>query len=107
MLSLKEIEDIMDERGFSPFAYLGDNMIHFVSKKLYNPIPVTNRHKNTPIFNVIVNRENEEFECIYHIEKSINTIQTPKCGSVMKDDHFDRIVIPFEQQIRWMARLSS
>lgn len=103
-LTRDEILEKMKERNFMMYATIGKTTLHFVSDHMYAGLDSTNKD---PVINVIVNLETEEFECVYNLEGSFNSLKTPMCGSVMKDDNFDRIVCRFEVQAKWMARLTN
>ena len=98
----------MGERGFVVYSQNGSSIVHFVSKHMYElaykePVKKT----QYPVINIIVDIENDKFQCLYQLEKSLTQLKTPKCGSVMNDAHFDRIVGQFETEAKWMARLTS
>jgi hypothetical protein len=104
----------MRERNFTVYATMGNskegtNKIHFVSAHMYD-FSYNDRVRprdRVPVINVIVDLEKDEFECIYNVPGSINMLNTPTCGSVMNDEHFDRIVCKFESQAKWMSRLTA
>lgn len=107
MLDKQQVEDKMKERGFTPYSYIEKTKIQFVSSHMYDMYykEKTPPRKRIPVINVIVNLETEEFQCIYCIPGSINTLNTPTCGSVMDDEHFNRIVGKFETQAKWLERI--
>jgi hypothetical protein len=99
----------MEERGFTVYATInGGKKIQFVSKHMYDFSykEKTPRREQVPVINVIVDLEKDEFQCSYIIGGSIDTLNTPECGSFMNDEHFDSIVGKFEIEAKWMARLS-
>lgn len=109
MLNKKEVVNKMKERGFTEYS-TSKTKIHFVSSHMYDVDVFYNEktppRKKMPIINIIVDLEKDEFQCIYNIKKSINTLSTPFCGSVLNDEHFDKIVGKFESHAKWMERLT-
>lgn len=108
MLNKELIRDKMKERGFITYATIGDSKIQFISEHMYNihyeeNTPVRQRK---PVINIIVDLEKEEFQCIYNINKSIDSLTSPYCGSVLNDNHFDNIVSRFESEAKWLSRLT-
>ncbi len=93
----------MKERSFS-MAYCGMSgdeiiSIDFISEE------VCRRGKTwVPPFICKVNLAKEEFEMCYTVPHSINVLRTPVCGSVMNDDHFQRIFVKFENAVRVLYR---
>lgn len=107
MLDKQLVIDKMKERGFVVYSAIGKTILQFVSEHMYDMTyrqRVTERER-LPIINVLVDLEKDEFKCIYNIDKSINTLNCPSCGSVMNDDHFDSIFSTFEGHAKWMERL--
>ena len=106
-LDKKTVVAKMKERGFVVYATVNSTKIHFVSAHMYDSHyeEKVQPRDRVPVFNVIVNLDNGEFECLYNIAGSINMMCVPACSPVMDDDHFDHIVSKFEAQIKWMARL--
>lgn len=107
MLDKSLVIQKMKERGFTVYASMGGTKIHFVSEHMYdtsyeNRVPLRER---IPVINIIVDLEKDEFKCIYNLNKSIDTLNSPSCGSVMNDDHFNKIVSKFESEAKWLARL--
>lgn len=103
MLDKAGLEKKMEERGFIVYAYIGSTKIQFITDSMYKQNDTGRRTK--PIINIIVDLENGEFNCIYNVEHSINTLQSPACSPVMNDTHFDRIVSVFESQAKWLSLL--
>lgn len=106
MLERKLVEEKMRERGFTVYATINGAKLQFVSKHMYDfsyedRTPPSQRE---PIINILVNLENGEFECFYNVEKSINKLICPKCSPVMNDEHFDRIVMKFETEAKWLEK---
>lgn len=100
MLDKDLVEEKMEERGFTIYSYRGTSIIHFVSEHMYDTdykdrVP---RKEQMPIITVLVNLERDEFECTYNC--GLNFLKTPKCGSVLNDEHFDKIVTQFESQAK-------
>ena len=107
MLGKELVVQKMRERGFVVYASIGSTKIHFVSERMYDSsyedrVPPRER---IPVINVIIDLEKDEFQCIYNLNQSINTLNSPSCGSVMDDNHFDKIVVKFELQAKWLARI--
>ena len=96
MLNKKEIEEKMQERGFTSYAVINNTQIQFISAHMYDYKIEVSKREQMPVINVVVNLETEEFYCLYNVPSSINMLKTPICGSVMNDKHFDRIVSKFE-----------
>lgn len=108
MLNKEEVIEKMKDRGFVVYSSMGKTKIQFISDHMYDvfyeeKIPL---RKRIPIINIIVDLENDEFLCIYNVKGSINTLNTPSCGSVLNDDHFDNIVSRFETQAKWLERIT-
>lgn len=105
MLVKDEIILKMEQRGFTINSYSMDNgkiiAIHFMSKEEY--VPNTTRIR-TPSFACNVNLKNEEFDFAYVVPYSINTLRSPKCSPVTKDDHFDKILNKFADQVHVLYR---
>jgi hypothetical protein len=108
MLNKELVKEKMKERGFIVYASIGNSKIQFVSEHMYN----ANYEENTPprqrkpVINIFVDLEKDEFQCAYNISKSINSLNSPSCGSVLNDSHFDNIVSKFESEAKWMSRLT-
>jgi len=99
MIDKQYMINIMEQRGFTPSFYGGDTIINFISKEIHD---INNNPRRCPIIGIKVWLDSEEFQGIYCVRTSINTIQTPKCGSVLLDEHFDRIIMKLEDQARIM-----
>lgn len=99
MIDKQYMINIMEQRGFTPSSYGGNTVINFISKEIHD---INNNPRRHPIINIRVWLDSEEFQGIYCVGTSINTIQTPKCGSILLDDHFDRIIMKLEDQARIM-----
>lgn len=106
MLNKDYIINKMKERGFTVYSS-NNKVIHFVSSRMYdtNYERKVKKRDRIPIINIIVYIDSEEFECRYNISEGINYIATPKCGSVLSDEHFDNIVGNFENDAKWIERL--
>jgi hypothetical protein len=108
MLDKNIVEEKIKERGFVTYASIGKTKIQFISEHMYqhqeNKEKASWRDKK-PTINIIVDLEKDEFTCIYNINNSFNTLNCPSCGSVLNNDHFDRIVCEFELQAKWLERL--
>lgn len=106
MLDKEQVIQKMNERGFVVHSYIGDNSILFLSDQIHNP-----NYKDIParqkpaIINIVTNLEKDEYQCTYNIPGSINKLQTPWCGPILNDSHFDNIVSVFESQAKWMMRI--
>lgn len=102
------LEEKMNERGFVVYATVGMMKLQFVSKHMYNSsyVDTTPPRQRKPVINIIVNLETEEFQCVFNLNNSIDTLNAPVCGSVMSDKHFDRIVTKFESEAKWMSMLN-
>lgn len=101
-LNKEEVKVKMEERGFTVFATMPPHGIQFISAHMFEM-----GGKKGPAINIVVDIEQDEFECIYNVPGSLNILKTPKCGSLMNDDHFDRIVCKFESHVRWLARIAN
>lgn len=92
-MTKQEAEAKLYERGFSVNAYGRD--------KDNNTISIYAGTDPMGPFsygcNVFLNTD--EFELKYAVPKSINILQTPKCGSFLDDDHFARIQRKFVPQV--------
>jgi len=106
MLDKQELIHKMQERGFTVYANIGKAKIQFISSHMYdihykeNTLP----RKRIPIINIIVDLEYNEFECIYNINESTNTLNTGICGSILNDKHFDNIVGKFESHAKILEK---
>lgn len=97
---------IMHSREFSLNAEsrAGDKAIsyYFLSKPVYH-----RRHKDRviiPAFCCTVYPDSDEFQLTYAVPKSINKLETPKCGSFKNEDHFFRILAKFETAVQVLYR---
>lgn len=102
MLDKSIVEKKMKERGFTVYATMGKVELHFISSHMYS----VSDNSDKPIINVIVNLENGNFQGLYNIKESINTLQTAKCGSVMNDEHFDKIIMKLETHAKILERFT-
>lgn len=106
MLDKDKVIEKMSERGFSVMSYsMKDShiieAIYFVSE----PILRKNSSRiHTPSIGCNVHLEKEEFELMYAVPCSINVLRTPKCGSLMSDNHFDKLCSKFEEQAHILYR---
>lgn len=107
MLERNLIEKKMNERGFTLYSSENNIFLTFVSSHMYDSsyIEKTPKRKQMPIINIIVNLEKDEFKCNYNIDKSINSLNSPWCGSILNDEHFDNIVGIFESQAKWLSMI--
>ena len=62
--------------------------------------------KKAPVFCTIT-LANEHFQFNYVVPKSVNQLQSPDCGAVMNDNHFDMIYSRFEEQATVLHRYFS
>ena len=69
----------MIERGFVLYS-VGANYVFMTP------------HTESPVISVKVNLETCEFQGVYVVPGSMNTLETPWCGDVLNDKHFDRII---------------
>lgn len=98
MLDENIVKDKLHERGFTINAYgrdAGDRTITIYA--ITDP-------RNEYSYGCTVHLKTEEFELNYAVPKSINVLQTPKCGSFLNDDHFMRILRKFEPQVEVLHR---
>lgn len=106
MLDKDKVIEKMSERGFSVMSYSMKHnniieAIYFVSE----PVLRDNSSRiHTPSIGCNVHLESEEFELMYAVPTSINVLRTPKCGSLMNDDHFNRLCAKFEEQAQILYR---
>ena len=87
--------DLMNKRGFSQCARAYTNNGSVVQSITF----LTEFNEDKPTYSCTVYLESREFELFYAIPCSINKLVTPKCGSVLNSEHFDRIRNKFEQQV--------
>lgn len=108
MLNKDLVIQKMKERGFVVYASMGNSVIQFVSKHMYETSyeDKVSLKERIPIINIIVDLEKDEFRCIYNLSKSIDTLNSPSLGSVMNDNHFDKLVLKFESEAKWMSILA-
>jgi len=106
MLDKDKVIEKMSECDFTVASYsMGPNdtikAIHFQSE------PFIRRGKVLiPSFGCNIYLEEDEFEFKYIVPGSINILCTPKCSSFesMNGDHFKRIYVKFEDQVRILYR---
>ena len=108
MLDKQVVIDKMKEHKFIVYAYIGKTKIQFISSHMYDIFykENTSARKRIPIINIIVDLEKDEFVCIYNVSESLNTLNTPSCGSFLNDEHFDSIVSKFEVHAKWLERIT-
>lgn len=94
----------MKERGFymASCGMSGDNIISIDFSA--NEVCRKDGTTQVPPFVCKVNLVKEEFEMFYAVPHSINVLRTPVCGSVMNDEHFQRIFVKFEDAVRVLYR---
>ena len=94
MLDKDKVIEKMSERGFTVMSYSMINT-HTVEAIFFTTDPL-----QSPSFGCNVYLESEEFEFMYAVPCSINVLRTAsKCGSLMNDDHFNRLRSKFEEQV--------
>lgn len=108
MLDKELVVKKMKERGFTVYANIGNTKVQFVSEHMYDTSYVINtpKRKQTPIINVLVDLDKDEFECQYNVSGSLNVLKTPSCGPVLNDTHFDNIVCKFESHAKWLSKIT-
>jgi hypothetical protein len=104
MLDKDKVIEKMEERGFTVYAHMGNSSIQFVSAHMYTTSKKRTK-RESPVINIIVDLEKDEFSCFYNIDNSINTLQAPPCSPVLDNKHFDGIVSKFEAHAGWMEKL--
>jgi len=106
MIEKKEIIiEKMKERGYSKLLETRNNNdlinISFIfetdEKQNKSLFPI-------PSYTVTVWVNDEEFQFCYGIPSSINKLVSPKCGSFMNDEHFDRLAMKFEKEASIIQR---
>lgn len=83
MLNKDEVLQKMSERNFSVLFY-GKTNKNDTSNILFVK-------KDKLAISCYVDLDEDTFTFSYNIPNSINQIKTPKCGSFMNDNHFDKI----------------
>ena len=105
MLSKEQVIEKMSERGFTVSSYAMEygNIIgiHFMSEPQCRE---GSKRIYTPAIGCNVDLKKEEFELVYAVPFSINVLRTPKCGSIMNDDHFDKLCMKFEEHAHILYR---
>ena len=89
----------MRNRGYSRVLENRNNFDETVSITfIYNPTEYDKTKRfPVPMYNVTVWLEDLEFQFMYAIPSSINKLISPKCGSFMNDEHFDKLAMKFER----------
>ena len=105
MLDKNEVVEKMKERGFTVYAYIGSTKIQFISSHIYDTEYIFNtpKRKRVPVINILIDLEKDEFQCRYNASRGLNYLLSPKCGSVLNDKHFDRIVGDFESDAKLLT----
>lgn len=102
-MDAKTIKSIMNDRDFSLAMESRDNnnkviSYYFVSEPVYH-----RRHKDVimiPTYGCTVYQDSGDFQFTYAVPKSINKLETPKCGSLENEDHFYNICAKFESAVQ-------
>ena len=112
MLDKDIVVSKMRERGFTVISYAVNSKsnteyeritsINFISEAVN--LKENSKRTYIPCYSCIINLQKEEFELIYAVPGSINVLRTPKCGSVLSDEHFDKICSKFEMHVRTLYR---
>ena len=85
-----ELEELMNKRGYTTISMRSGN------RSSMTLIP---KDTDNILFSVTIYVDSEEFMLQYTVPQSINTLSTPKCGSVRNEEHFNRIVDKFKSQV--------
>lgn len=86
------IMDTMKARGFTYNLEIRDGNGNPTSYHFLSPIS-----EDKAVFNCTVYPQSGDFKFTYGVPKSINTLESPKCGPFTNDAHFGRIKRKFEQ----------
>ena len=107
-MTKQEVIDIMKERGYT-FSMESRNGKGEIIGLYFLSEPVLSKRRNDdkvliPSYNCTVYPNSDEFQMTYAVSKSINTLQSPKCGSFTNEDHFNRIGAKFESAVEVLYR---
>ncbi|MBY6948393.1 hypothetical protein [Clostridium botulinum] len=92
----KEIEDLMEQRGFTLWATLGNKKLQFLS----------NNDNTDLVINCIINPETEEFEFKYLVSKSVMQLVNPKCSPFTNKKHFEGMLNKFMRAVEELQYLN-
>lgn len=92
----KEIEDLMEQRGFMLWATLGGKNLQFLSK---------NDNKDL-VINCIINPETKEFEFKYLVPYSVMQLVNPKCSPFDDEKHFNGMLRKFMKAVEELQYLN-
>ena len=93
------IMDTMNARGFTYSMETRDGNGNTVSYGFLSPIS-----DDRAVFTCTVYPASGDFKFTYGVPKSINVLESPKCGPFDKDAHFERIRNKFEQAAQVLHR---
>ncbi|MBY6918154.1 hypothetical protein [Clostridium botulinum] len=85
----KEIEDLIEERGFMLWATLGGKNLQFLSKNDNNDL----------VINCIIYPETKEFEFKYLVPYSVIQLVNPKCSPFTDEKHFNKMLNKFMEVV--------
>jgi len=96
----EKIIEKMQQRGYTKVLEHRNAKNETVSIGFMNEIPsVADGNLSGPLYSIEVWVEDGEFQCSYTMRTSINKLVSPKCGSLMNDEHFNLIVKKFEKEV--------
>jgi len=97
--NVAKIVNKMRERGYSKLceSLTGDELVSITFVYVTTETQKQSRFP-VPPYSVTVWVEDEEFQFCYGLSSSINKLISPKCGSFMNDEHFDRLAMKFERE---------
>jgi hypothetical protein len=85
----KEIEELMEQRGFDLWAILNGKNLQFLSRN----------NNSYLVINCIINPNTKEFEFKYLVPYSIIQLVNPKCSPFTDEEHFGKMLNKFMKAV--------
>lgn len=96
----EQVIEKMHERGYTRMMESRNSKDETVSITFMNEtLSIVNENLSGPLYSVEVWVEDGEFQFMYSMRTSINKLVSPRCGSVMNDEHFSRLATKFEREV--------
>lgn len=100
-MNKEQIIEKMKERGYTRMMESRNSKDETVSITFMNEtLSIVNGNLSGPLYSVEVWVEDGEFQFMYSIRTSINKLVSPRCGSFMNDEHFARLAVKFEKEVK-------